>query len=61
MAKLTDSQKNFDVSKFFDPDAPSGEPVLQQVSDPETGEVYGPGLKVTQDGCIVRLGETDQD
>jgi hypothetical protein len=43
------------VEQFFNPDAPSGEPVLQQIEDPTTGDVYAPGLKVTQDGRIERL------
>lgn len=32
----------------------SGEPVLQQVADPTTGSVFGPGMEVTQDGEFLR-------
>jgi hypothetical protein len=52
--KLTDSQISFDVSQFFDPDAPSGEPVLEQVVDPFTGSVHCPGMEVTKDGKIIK-------
>lgn len=52
MGKLTPEQENFDVSQFFDPDAPSGEPVLQQVHDPFDGSVIGPGMKVDIDGRV---------
>lgn len=52
--KLTDEQANFDINQFFDPDAPSGEPVLEQVQDPFTGSVHGPGLEVTIDGDVIR-------
>lgn len=61
MAKLTPHQMHFDVGQFFDPDAPSGEPVLQQVLDPFTGSVHCPGLEVTNDGRILRSPETDGD
>lgn len=86
MGKLTDAQKNFDVSQFFERESIEdalendrcgickstahfredctylpGDPVLQQVRDPETNEVYGPGLKVTEDGRVIRLGEGSQD
>lgn len=31
-----------------------GEPANEQIADPTTGSVFGPGLEVTQDGDIVR-------
>lgn len=31
-----------------------GEPVEQQIQDPETGTVYAPDLQVTTDGEVVR-------
>lgn len=33
----------------------SGEPNTQQIRDPETGTVYAPGLKVTEDGKVEKL------
>lgn len=30
----------------------SGEPVLKQIVDPETGTVYAPGLSVTKEGEV---------
>lgn len=59
MGELTPEQRDFDVSQFFDPDAPSGEPVLRQVADPFTNEVYAPGLKVTEDGRVLRKGRPE--
>jgi hypothetical protein len=59
MANLTPEQRDFDVSQFFDPDANPGEPLTRQVKDPLTGEIYGPGLKVTNEGRVVRLDEHD--
>ena len=32
----------------------SGEPVNNQIADPETGTVYGPGLSVTKEGEVRR-------
>lgn len=32
-----------------------GEPRDSQILDPETGDVYAPGLKVAQDGKVERL------
>lgn len=29
-----------------------GEPINQQIKDPETGTVYAPGLTVTEDGTV---------
>lgn len=52
MGKLTPEQENFDVSQFFDPDMPRGEPVLQQVRDPFTDAVVGPGMRVDTDGTV---------
>jgi hypothetical protein len=52
MAKLTPEQENFDVSQFFDPDAPPGEPVLQQIQDPFNGDIVGPGMRVDTDGRV---------
>lgn len=60
MGKLTDEQKNFDVSQFFDPDAPSGEPVLNQVEDPFTGDIHAPGLVVKKDGSVEFRNERDR-
>jgi hypothetical protein len=57
MGELTPEQRDFDVSQFFDPDAPSGEPVLRQVLDPFTNEVHTPGLRITEDGRLLRKGE----
>lgn len=54
MGELTEDQKNFDVTKFFGPDADPGEPVFKQVRDPFTGSVHGPGLEVTLDGEVRR-------
>lgn len=34
----------------------SGEPADKQITDPETGTVWGPGLRVTQEGEIIRGG-----
>lgn len=31
-----------------------GEPVNQQIKDPETGTVYAPGLHVTEEGGVIR-------
>jgi hypothetical protein len=45
------------VSQFFDPDSPSGEPVLNQVRDPFTEAVYGPGMKVDSDGAVTFLDD----
>jgi hypothetical protein len=59
VSRLTTEQENFDVSQFFDPDAPSGEPMLQQISDPETGDVFAPGLVVKYDGQVIRVNTTD--
>lgn len=36
-------------------DAMQGEARRVQVQDPMTGDVYGPGLKVTQDGDVSQL------
>lgn len=33
-------------------DAVQGEARLNQIKDPETSDVYGPGLKVTRDGDV---------
>lgn len=52
---LPEHLKGFDVEQFFDPDSPSGEPVLNQVHDPFTGEVYGPLMKVDTDGAVTFL------
>lgn len=52
MAELTPEQRDFDISQFFDPDAPSGEPVIQQVRDPFTEAVIGPGMRVDADGTV---------
>lgn len=30
----------------------SGEPILNQIRDPETGAVYAPGLEVSQEGEV---------
>jgi hypothetical protein len=30
----------------------NGEPINQQILDPETGTVYAPGLEVTRDGEV---------
>lgn len=51
---LTEEQEELDVSQFFDPDAPSGEPVLEQIRDPFNGSVHTPGLEVTEDGKVLR-------
>lgn len=53
MGKLTPEQMAFDVSQFFDPDAPSGEPKFEQVRDPFTGAVHAPGLSVDADGVVI--------
>lgn len=55
MPQLPEHLKNFDVSQFFNPDSPSGEPVLKQVRDPFTEEVYGPEMKVDVDGQVTFL------
>lgn len=52
---LPDHLKGFNVEQFFDPDSPPGEPVLNQARDPFTGEVYGPLVKVDQDGHVTFL------
>lgn len=52
MGRLTPEQMAFDVSQFFDPDAPSGEPELEQVQDPFDGSVHAPGLRVYIDGTV---------
>ena len=52
---LPDHLKGFDVEQFFDPDSPSGEPVLNQVQDPFTGSVHGPLMEVDQDGTVTFL------
>jgi hypothetical protein len=54
MGKLTPEQMAFDVSQFFDPDAPSGEPMLEQIHDPFTGDVICPGMRIDTDGNIHR-------
>lgn len=43
------------LEQFFDPDSPSGEPVLNQIADPSTGAVYGPGVRVDKDGTVTFL------
>lgn len=52
MTELTPEQRDFDVSQFFDPDDPSGEPVLQQIKDPFDGDIIGPGMRVDEDGRV---------
>lgn len=36
-----------------------GEAVNQQIKDPETGTVYGPGLAVTEEGGVIRECRAD--
>ncbi len=50
-------QCGINLEQFFDPDSPSGEPVLQQVRDPFTEEVHGPGMKVDQHGNVTFFDE----
>lgn len=52
---LPEHLKGFDVEQFFDPDSPPGEPVLNQVRNPFTEEVYGPLVKVEKDGSVTFL------
>lgn len=52
---LPDHLKGFDVEQFFDPDSPSGEPVLNQVHDPFNGGVYGPLMEVDENGTVTFL------
>lgn len=49
---LLAAELGIDLTEFFDPDAPSGEPVLSQVKDPFTGTVHAPGLEVAEDGTV---------
>lgn len=35
----------------------TGEPVDQQIQDPETGTIYTPGLTVSRDGEVKREGQ----
>lgn len=46
-------RKDLNLSQFFNPDSPSGEPVLNQIRDPFTGAVHAPGLVVNEDGTVV--------
>jgi hypothetical protein len=57
LPNLPEHLRGFDVSQFFDPDSPSGEPVLNQVRDPFDGSVHGPGMRVDQDGTISFLDD----
>lgn len=57
MGKLTPAMLGVDVSQFFDPDAPSGEPMLEQIHDPFTGAVICPGMRVDADGTIHMTGD----
>lgn len=54
---LPEHLKGFNLEQFFDPDSPSGEPVLQQIRDPFTEEVSGPGMKVDQYGNVTFFDE----
>lgn len=54
MGKLTKRQKEFDIAKHLPLDMSSGENI-NQTRDPFTGDVYGPGLKVSADGEITRI------
>lgn len=55
LPNLPEHLKGFDLTQFFDPDSPSGEPVLNQVRDPFTNAVYGPKVKVDEDGSVTFL------
>ncbi len=55
LPNLPEHLKGFQLEQFFDPDSPSGEPVLNQVADPFDGSVHGPGLKVDKDGTVTFL------
>lgn len=39
----------------------SGEPTDRQVTDPETGTVWGPGLRVTAEGEVLNGGYSTND
>src|SRR5687767_14022087 len=53
LPNLPDHLRGFQLEQFFDPDSPSGEPVLNQIRDLLTEEVYGPGMKVDIDGNVI--------
>lgn len=49
---LLKAELELDIDSLFDPDAPSGEPVLKQIRDPFTDSVHCPGLEVKYDGEV---------
>lgn len=55
MGSLTPGQKAFDITKYLDYYLEEGEPRDKQILDPDTGEVYAPGLKVKEDGTVERF------
>jgi len=54
LGKLTKRQREFDITEHLPPGMSSGEKI-NQTRDPFTGDVYGPGLKISADGEITRI------
>ena len=61
MAKLTDRQRDFDITKHLPKDMPSGEAVDRQVRDPFTGDIHAPGLAVREDGSVEFLDRRTEE
>jgi hypothetical protein len=59
LGKLTPRQKAFDITEHLPADMSSGEKI-NQTRDPFTGDVYGPGLKISADGEITRIELTEE-
>ena len=52
MAKLTDRQRDFDITKYLPSDMSSSEAIDNQTVDPFTGDIHAPGLIVRKDGSV---------